>query len=208
MARGYDLTGKRFNRLTVVCRDGTYKSGNIRWLCKCDCGNYTHSDKTNLEKGKVKSCGCYASDRIAKQNTKHGGFGTRLYEIWRQMHRRCYGEHTTAYPLYGGRGIKVCDEWQEYEPFYEWAIANGYAENLTIDRIDVNGDYTPDNCRWATSKQQCNNRRNNHFVEYDGQKHTISEWADLYGVNQVKLWDRLSRNDWNLELALKALGAL
>ncbi len=200
-----DISGQKFGRLTAIKPDGRYSSGNIKWLCLCDCGKYTHSDSSKLIKGGVKSCGCYASERMTKINTKHNGFGTRLYEIWRQMHRRCYGENTKSYKHYGGRGISVCEEWKEFETFKEWALKNGYSEDLTIDRIDVDGNYCPENCRWATMKEQANNKRNNHFVVCFGERKTISEWADIYGVNQVKLWDRLSRHNWNLESALRAL---
>ncbi len=203
-----NLSGKKFNRLTVIRRDGKYKSGNIRWLCQCECGNFTHASKHSLESGEVKSCGCYIAEKTGIRNFKHGGFGTRLYEIWRQMHRRCYGKNNKAYPLYGGRGIAICDEWKEYEHFEKWALSHGYSENLTIDRIDVNGNYTPENCRWATVKEQANNRRNNRNISYKGEIHTISEWSERYGVNQQKLRDRLSRNGWDLEKALKALGAI
>lgn len=200
-----DISGQKFGRLTAIRPDGRYPSGNIKWLCECECGNFTHTSVAALKKGQSTSCGCYSSERMAAYNTKHGGFGTRLYEIWRQMHRRCYGTNTRAYPLYGGRGITVCEEWQEYGPFRDWALANGYTENLTIDRVDVNGNYTPLNCRWATMKEQANNKRNNHRITYSGETHTVSEWADIYGVNQVKLWDRLSRHDWNIGEALTAL---
>lgn len=201
-----DLTGKRFNKLTVIGRDGTYPSGNIRWLCRCDCGGLTHVTGHSLKSGAVKGCKCVLSERMTRLNTKHGGFGTRLYEIWRQMHRRCYGTKTKSYPNYGGRGITICDEWREFEPFRDWALANGYAEDLTIDRIDVDGNYSPENCRWATDKEQSNNRRSNHQVEYNGEIHTISEWADKYGVSQRKLRPRLDKYGWQLKPALESLG--
>ena len=200
-----DISGQKFGRLTAIKPDGRYKSGNVRWLCRCECGNYTHSDSFRLRKGEAKSCGCYASERMTRLNTKHGGFGPRLYEIWRQMHRRCYGKNTKAYKDYGGRGITICDEWKEYKPFQKWAIANGYQEGLTIDRIDVNGNYEPSNCRWATMKEQANNRRSCHIVDYNGERHTISEWADIYGVDQRRLYDRLSRNGWDLGIAVSHL---
>lgn len=204
-----DLTGQKFNRLTVIKRDGKHKSGNIKWLCRCDCGNYTHVTTYNLKSGNAISCGCYTSERMTAMNRKHGGFGTRLYEIWRQMHRRCYGVGTKAYKDYGGRGITICDEWKgDFESFRKWALSNGYTDDLTIDRIDNDGNYDPSNCRWATMKAQSNNRRNSHLIEYNGEVHTISEWADIYGVDQVKLWNRLSVRDWELEPSLAALGVI
>lgn len=203
-----DITGQTFGRLTAIKPDGRYKSGNIKWLCRCECGKFTHSTSYSLAKGATKSCGCYIADKTTDRNTKHGGFGTRLYEIWRQMHRRCYGKNTKPYKDYGGRGISICPEWNEYDAFRDWAMSHGYQDNLTIDRIDVNGDYCPENCRWATVKEQANNRRSCHIVEHNGEKHTISEWADIYHVNQVKLWDRLSRCDWNIEIAVRQLGVM
>lgn len=206
MGRHEDLTGLRFNKLTVICEDGRYKSGNVRWLCHCDCGGITHSTSYALKNGKQIGCKCVSSERMARLNTKHGGYGTRLYEIWRQMHRRCYCKNTKAYHDYGGRGITICDEWKDFEPFRAWAIKNGYEENLTIDRVDVNGNYEPSNCRWATVKEQANNRRSNHKVEYNGEMQTVSEWADQYGVSQLKLWARLSKRNWKLKPALESLG--
>ena len=201
-----DLTGKKFGKLTVIGRDGSYKSGNVRWLCKCDCGGYTHTLGCYLKSGTVKGCSCVSSERMKRISTKHGGFGTRLYEIWRQMHRRCYGKYTKAYPHYGGRGIAVCDEWREFEPFRDWGLSHGYSDDLTIDRIDVNGNYCPENCRWATDKEQANNKRNNHFLKFNGEKHTVSEWADRYGVEQRKLFARLQYREWDLKAALESLG--
>lgn len=203
-----DITGQKFNRLTAIRPDGKYKIGNIKWLCQCECGKYVHATSYALIHETTKSCGCYASDRMTEYNTKHGGFGTRLYEIWRQMRRRCDCKKHKFYPYYGGRGITICKEWYDYVVFQEWALSSGYQDDLTIDRIDVNGNYCPENCRWATAKEQANNRRNCHIVEHDGEKHTISEWADIYHVNQVKLWDRLSRCDWNLGIAARQLGVV
>lgn len=195
-----DLTGQRFGKLTVIGIGGRYKSsGNLFWNCECDCGNTTHTTGYSLKTGKSVSCGrCSAAERATERNYKHGGFGTRLYEIWRQMHRRCYGQNTKAYKDYGDRGITVCNEWYEFEPFRIWAISNGYSDDLTIDRINVDGDYSPENCRWATKKQQANNRRNNHNIEYDGEVHTVSEWADILGIEQVVLRQKLIRCGWDI----------
>lgn len=123
------------------------------------------------------------------------------------MKRRCYGENVAAYKDYGGRGISVCEEWHDFETFRSWAISSGYKEHLTIDRIDVNGNYEPENCRWATVKQQANNRRSNHLIECNGEIHTVSEWADLLDVDQRKLWRALNGNGWDLRDA-KLKGAI
>lgn len=206
MGRMIDITGQKFNRLTAIKPVGRYNSGNVLWLCKCECGKTCEVESYLLRSGKQISCGCYPSERMAEMNTKHGGFGTRLYEIWRKMFRRCYGVNVACYSDYGGRGISVCDEWVDFSVFREWAMSHGYDDALTIDRIDVNGNYEPANCRWATAKQQANNRRNNHYVEYNGEKKTVSEWADGFRVDQRNLYYWLSKNDWNLGNALTAMG--
>lgn len=132
---------------------------------------------------------------------KHGEHGTRLYGIWKNMKYRCSNPNSPAYKDYGARGIFVCAEWQQYEPFRAWAIANGYRENLTIDRIENDKGYSPDNCRWATMKTQSNNTRMNRIIEFDGAEHTLTEWAEITGVCVATLWDRL-KNGWSIERAL------
>lgn len=136
-------------------------------------------------------------------NYKHGKRHTRIYDIWRSMRQRCYNPNTNRYKNYGGKGIKVCDEWREsFEAFYEWAMANGYADNLTIDRKDTNGNYEPNNCRWVTMKEQQNNRLNNHLETYNGETHTIAEWSEITGIKMCTLWARLKKYGWSIEKAL------
>lgn len=181
--RGHkDLSGKRLNMLTVLWLD--CEKPRRKWQCRCDCGNIVSVYECNL--GRQKSCGCI-KPQIAINNgrhaLKHGDTHTRLYRIWESMRRRCNDINCKDYSRYGGRGISVCDDWMEFNSFKTWANSNGYSDELSIDRIDVNGSYSPDNCRWASNITQCNNRRNNRFVTIGGELHTIAEWSRISGIS-------------------------
>lgn len=155
------MIGSTFGRLTVIKRAPNYKAGATRWVCKCSCGKEIITYGSNLRTGKTKSCGCLAIDTRKKTPYKHGMANSRLYNIWHGIKNRCELESSTGYRLYGARGIHICEEWKsEFTNFYDWAISHGYTESLELDRIDNDKGYSPDNCRWVTHKENCNNRRN------------------------------------------------
>ena len=203
-----DLTGMRFGRLVVLERaeDHIYPSGKHRprWKCKCDCGKEIITNGNYLKNGDTKSCGCAHHDMLVKRNYKHGISDRHpIYVIWCHMKERCYRERCEGYKYYGGRGITVCDLWKnDFKSFYDWSIDNGWAPKLSIDRIDNNGPYSPENCRWVDRITQMNNTRANVIVEFKGEKHTIAEWARLKNISYSALKQRIVNYKWDIERAL------
>jgi hypothetical protein len=204
MSRLIDFTGKRFGKLVAIKQVGKNKSGYQLWLCKCDCGGESVVNYHNLKNNHTQSCGCLRRERTIEANTIHGLRKTRLYRIWHHMRERCYYPKEKRYAQYGGRGIIVCDEWKnDFQAFYAWAIANGYKEDLSIDRIDVNGNYEPSNCRWVSQKKQCNNTRRNHLITYKGKTQSLAEWCDELKLDYSKTSNRINMYHWSAERAFE-----
>ena len=191
------MPNQKFGRLTVIGEIEPITKDHFTKV-RCDCGNEKIVRYGNLRNGTTKSCGCLVKEHLNKKNFRHGatirGKMHRLYRIWHGMNVRCYDKNNKAYCNYGGRGITICDEWKnDYLAFKEWAINNGYSDELTIDRIDNNKGYSPQNCRWANAYVQMNNRNFNHKVTYNGETHTLAEWEKLTGIKQTKIRQRLKK---------------
>lgn len=199
-----NLIGQRFGRLVVIKESPIRTTnGQVCWVCQCDCGNTVEVRSGNLQSGNTSGCGC---GRVGNKNARKYGFEVpkRLVHIYSAMKHRCNNPNNNGYQNYGGRGIKVCKEWNDNaEMFYRWALANGYSGETSLDRIDVNGGYSPENCRWATQKTQANNRRNNRAVEINGTVKTISEWADFAGLPYSLVADRVIKKKWAGERILE-----
>lgn len=190
MGQKKDLTGLRFGRLVAIRETKERSSdGNVMWLCRCDCGKEKTIKSGSLISGVTVSCGCYHTDRVSKENPK---YKRRLYRKYWSMRNRCEYEGAKYYHCYGGRGIKVCDEWKDFETFEKWAYQNGYEEGLTLDRIDNNGDYSPNNCRWITIKEQQNNKRTNVYKTINGQRKTVQQWSEETGIHRNTIYRRIA----------------
>lgn len=197
-----DITGQKFHRITALEYVGNDKHKKSLWRGKCDCGTEVVVEGSALVSGNTKSCGCYNLEVCSERAKTHGMTGTRVYMTWANMKRRCYEETNEQYKDYGGRGIKVCDEWHKFESFYAWAKSSGYNDTLTIDRIDNNGNYCPENCKWSTYKENCRNKGNNRLLTYNGQSLPLSQWAEITGLKRETLRDRLDDSGWSVEDAL------
>lgn len=203
-----DITGQKFNRLTVIKFAYRGKDNRAYWECKCDCGNVAIVSGKNLRSGNTKSCGCYNLESISKRNKvihrTHGETNTKLFHIWVGIKTRCHNPNTINYHNYGGKGISICEEWDNsFESFRDWALSNGYKDGLQIDRIDFNGNYEPSNCRWCTAKEQQRNKSSNTMITYQGETHSIAEWADIIGIKYDVLQKRISVAKMPLEKAFE-----
>ena len=193
-----DLTGQKFGRLTAIS-PAANRGKHTYWNCLCSCGAHVTVDTQSLRSGHTKSCGCLNRDIVRKRKTTHDLSNTRLFRIWASIIRRCTCKTDQAYKYYGGRGVCICNKWlPDFKAFYDWSISNGYKDNLTIDRINVNGHYCPENCRWISQTLQSKNRRCVSFFE--GQ--TIPDYCKAHKISKWMVYARLKRG-WPLEQALK-----
>lgn len=202
-----DIIGETFGRLIVL--EKARKNNRNGFLCKCLCGNITFASGHQLRSGAKKSCGCLQRE-VGKINfTKHGESNSRLYEVWVGMKKRCYNSNSPAYKNYGGRGITVCDEWKDnYTAFRDFMLGLGYDDSLpfrsqTLERINVNGNYEPNNCKLVSMKEQNVNRRNNHYVTYKGETKTITEIANEHGLEVENLLNRINYFGYTIEEAVE-----
>ena len=197
-----DLTGKKFGRITVLYRTNpSYGINNgAYWLCRCSCGKEKIIRGWHLTSGRVKSCGCKKKETRSILKDLYKG---RIYRIWVQLRNRCKNKNHYYYKYYGGRGINVCNDWDKnFKNFYNWAINNGYKENLTIDRIDLDGNYEPSNCRWITKKEQVYNRRNNIWINYNGVSMLLTKWLKFF-KKSTTLYYSLKKQGYSNEEILK-----
>lgn len=199
--------GQRFGKWVAISPAVVMRSGRKRhyWLCRCDCGVEREIDPTSLIKGGTSQCRTCGNRQKAQAKPRlvHGLSDTRIHRIWMLMRRRCEKLECPNFPNYGGRGISVCSEWQDFETFHRWAVMNGYADNLTLDRRDNNGPYSPGNCRWITRTAQNRNRRNNKRYPWRGQMLMLSEISEIEGVPYQMLRQRVQRRNWPINKAVK-----
>lgn len=190
----------RFGKLTVLKRAENTKSGKAQWLCQCDCGKCTVVPTYRLTMGETKSCGC---KRYESHNRIHGMTKTDIHNKWLQIKQRCLDKNYKAYQNYGAVGITICDEWKnDFVAFMNWSYQHGYKEGLSLDRIDNEKGYCPENCRWVTWKDQCNNRKNNINVTYQGKTQTLKQWCDELNLNYQLIYSRIKNTGLTFQEAI------
>ena len=200
MNKTQELEGRIFGRYKVESVSH-FKYGVYYYNCTCSCGNRKVVSGLSLVKGVSKSCGCLSRELSKERNITHGMTNARLYKIYLKMKSRCYKKTDYHYKWYGARGITICDKWlQDFNAFSEWALQNGYNDSLSIDRIDNNKNYEPNNCRWVDCKTQCRNRRSNVLFTYRGETKTLVEWSEIKGISYDKLQQRYKRGIRNERL--------
>lgn len=197
-----DLTGEKFGRWTVLSFSHKEIISKTHvyyfWNCRCECGTEKTILANTLRSGKSKNCGCLAKE-LSHKARKHGMSNTRLFSIWHSMIERCENPNTKGYRLYGARGISVCKEWHDSTTFFQWALSNGYADHLTIDRKDSNGNYEPTNCRWVDTKTQANNTSRNHYLTINGETKTVAQWGETNHIPYKLIYKRVNDLGWTFE---------
>ena len=197
MGKTNDITGKRYGRLTVVRRWEKLPTGHSKWLCVCDCGNTKIVEDSNLKHSDKISCGCWRKELYIENAKWRGESHTPLFQIWQSMINRCTKPNAQNYKYYGGRGIQVCDDWIDpingYFLFKGWALTNGYEDGLSIERIDYDGNYTPENCKWIPLNEQSKNTRRAHKLTFNGKTMCLTDWAKEFKINRGTLTSRLKR---------------
>lgn len=196
-----DLTNKKFNRLTALERVSN-QGQKVMWKCKCDCGNIAYVSASNLTCNRTKSCGCLKDEKLIQRSTTHNQRHTKLYEVWKSIKQRCFNPNNISYKNYGARGITICDDWKNnFQSFFNWSMQNGYTTNLSIDRIDNNGNYCPENCRWTDRHTQSNNTRSNRYITYNNQTKTLADWVKTTNLSYGCVFSRIQKG-WSIDKAL------
>ena len=198
-----DLLNNTFGRLTVITKGIPDKYGKTCWFCKCSCGSIKSITAQSLIKKLTTSCGCFHKEQVSKIKKTHGVSRTTLYKVFKNMEDRCYKKDDPNFKYYGNRGIIIEDEWKNNVlNFVKWSKENGYKKGLQIDRINNDGNYSPENCRWTTGKENSNNKRNNHKLDYNGEILTLRQFSIRYDINYSTLQRRVSKN-WSFEKLIK-----
>ena len=193
MTNEIDITNNRYGRLVAIKKEKSINGQNM-WLFQCDCGKQKIINKYSVIRGFTNSFGCYHKEQDVLKHTTHNMSKTRLYRCWQDMKNRCYNPSRKKYKIYGGRGIIVCSEWKNsFENFSDWSLRNSYKEGLSLDRIDVNGNYCPENCRWTTMKEQNNNRRNNHKITINNETKNLCEWLEIFKMDSGSFYYKLKK---------------
>lgn len=193
-----DITGQKFNRLVAIEPHSKNKWGNVVWKCKCECGNEHLAAEGKLKQGKVKSCGCLAKELHIKQLETHGlttGGKPRTFIIWNGMKYRCLNPKSDSYQSYGGRGIKICEEWLNFEKFHDWAINNGYSDELSLDRIDNDKNYEPSNCKWVTPSENYKKQRNARYITIENITLNVNDWCKYLKISKPTAYKYLNVNN-------------